>query len=172
MTRLLGAGMIIMGCLGMGLFYREQMRGRIRALRYLVEILERLAAELRYGRSTLPECCRSMADSMEEPFRACFAGIAEEMEEGNGLSFGELYLRNMSRCLKLLPLKDVDRDILLHLFSDEEIPDVGRQERCVLRYKDRLEKVVRELEAEWKEKSSLALGLGAMSGLLLVIVLI
>ena len=29
-----------------------------------------------------------------------------------------------------------------------------------------------ELEAEWKEKSRLALGLGAMSGLLLVIVLI
>ena len=113
-----------------------------------------------------------MAVSMEEPFSACFAGIAEGMEEGKGFTFGEVYLRNMSRCLNLLPLKGSDRDILLHLFSDEEIPDVGQLERYVLRYKEMLEGVVGELEAEWKEKSRLALGLGAMSGLLLVIVLI
>ena len=57
MLRGLGCCMIFGGCLGLGLWYRSQLNGRIGALRSLRNILELLAGEVRYGRDTLPECC-------------------------------------------------------------------------------------------------------------------
>ena len=57
MLRTLGGCMIFTGCLGLGIWYRFQLEGRIKALRVLQNLLELMAGEVRYGRATLPECC-------------------------------------------------------------------------------------------------------------------
>ena len=51
MLRLLGGGMILTGCLGLGVWYRQQFILRLKAIRIMVEILEILMSEIGYGKA-------------------------------------------------------------------------------------------------------------------------
>ena len=75
MLKVTGGCMIFIGCLGLGLWYREQLNGRIKALRSLRNILELLASEVRYGRAALPECCVHIARYVSPPFADAFLEI-------------------------------------------------------------------------------------------------
>ena len=56
--QMLGGFLILLGCFGMGLWYRQQFLGRLYTIRGLIRILEQWISEIRYNGSTLPECCR------------------------------------------------------------------------------------------------------------------
>ena len=58
--QMFGGGLILIGCLGLGLWYRQQMVLRLHFTRELICILEQWISEIRYNRSSLPECCRQI----------------------------------------------------------------------------------------------------------------
>lgn len=163
--------MILSGCFGLGMWYREQFFGRVRALRIMREMLDLLAGEVRYGRSSLPECCLRVASFLEPPFSVAFRRVANRMEENIGNTFGEVFRSELEPVLCRLPIKPEDKEIFLKIavqtgFADgqmqlhilEQSSDMLRQKECVL-------------EKENAEKCRMAVGLGAMSGLLLLLVL-
>lgn len=170
--RLLGGIMILAGCLGMGLWYREYFMGRLNCLRDLQRIQEMLISEIRYGRSTLPECCNSIAGRLQEPYSSCFGIIYERMRENGGVKFGQVFREEIGPCLDKLPLTEADRKCFLSLFSEGGFEEERMQIHTIEQNKEMLQKTVSELERENKDKCRMAVGLGAMSGLLLVIVLI
>ena len=53
--QMLGGGMILCGCLGLGMWYRGQFLMRLHMTRELICLLEQWISEIRYNRSTLPE---------------------------------------------------------------------------------------------------------------------
>lgn len=164
--------MIVGGCLGMGLWYREAFRGRLEALRNLQRILEMLISEIRYGRSTLPECCGHIAGRLQEPYRSCFVTIHDRVVENTGVIFGQIFREQMEECLKGLPLEEADRRCFFTLFGENGFEDETMQIRSIEQCKELLLSTIGRLERENTEKCRMAVGLGAMSGLLLVIILI
>ncbi|MDE7354887.1 MAG: stage III sporulation protein AB [Acetatifactor sp.] len=171
MVRWIGGCMIFSGCLGIGLWYRSQLMGRIRALRFLQEILELLAGEIRYGCSTLPECCRRIAARLQTPFDSAFFKIDARMQENTGVSFAEVFRECMAEPLKALPLKEDDREIFLRFVPKNGFPDGQMQLRAIEQSRKQLENTIEELESENVEKCRMAVGLGVMSGLLIILVL-
>lgn len=169
--RLLGGIMMVSGCLGLGLWYRDQFIGRLRSLRDLTDMLEMLMSEIRYGKSALPECCRMLAGRTGEPYRSCLMGIYQKMRGQKGASFHKVFCADMEDCLSRLPLKQEDRQIFLQIFSEQGFQDGGMQLRCIEQGLEQLSQVIAGQEREQKEKCRMAVGLGAMSGLLLLIVL-
>lgn len=169
--RFLGGIMIIGGCLGLGLWYREQFVGRINALRTLALILEMLMSEIRYGKSALPECCRNMSARLEEPYSSCLDNVCGVLGEGKGDSFSNIFCGSMESCLKNLPLKKEDRDIFLQPFRGQGFQDGAMQLKNMEQALVRITDIIALLERERKERCNMAVGLGAMSGLLLVIIL-
>ncbi len=101
MLKILGGCMIFSGCLGLGMWYSTQLRGRIKAVRNLRNILELLAGEIGYGRATLPECCTHTARYLHPPFDQAFCRIGERMEENMGVSFGEVFREEMEKTLSV-----------------------------------------------------------------------
>ena len=164
--------MIIGGCMGLGLWYREQFRGRLIALRQMARVLELFAGEIRYGKSTLPECCGQLANHVEEPYRKCFRDIFQQMEKNDGITFAAIYRDCMQSCLQELPLSGDDRNLMLTLFSEHDFADGEMQIRSLARRSEVLEETINVLERDMREKCRLAVGMGVMSGLLLVIVLL
>ena len=164
--------MIVTGCLGMGLWYREHFIGRLETLRELQRIQEILISEIRYGKSTLPESCNHIADRLKEPYQSCFARIYERMRENTGVVFGQVFREEMEACLAGLPLKEEDKKCFLTLFPDNGYVDESMQIRTIEQSKELLQHTIGELERENAEKCRMAVGLGAMSGLLLLIVLV
>lgn len=147
------------------------MNARIRTLRSLKHILELLAGEVRYGRATLPECCAHIAKYLAEPFRGAFSDIGRRMEENTGISFGEVFRGRMGEILGELPLKEEDRENFLQFTSQTGFADGQMQLRTIEQSMELLEDTRKRLEKENAEKSRMAVGLGAMGGLLLILIL-
>ncbi len=171
MLKGIGGAMIFSGCLGLGIWYRERFAGRVRALYRLCGILELLASQVRYGRDALPECCRHAARQLPDPFGQAFWQVAERMRENTGASFAEVFRESTAPALESLPLTDEDREIFLEFASETGHTDGRMQLEILEQSRGRLWGTARRLEGESGEKGRMALGLGAMGGLLLVLIL-
>lgn len=172
MVKLIGCCMIFGGSMGLGLWYRNELGGRLRALRSLRNILELLAGEVEYGKDTLPECCSHIARYLSPPFDGAFREIGGRMEENTGISFGEAFREEVGGVLKELPLKPRDREAFLDFTRQTGFADSRMQLRALEQGRKALYAEEERLQEEMEEKSKMAVGLGAMGGLLLILVLV
>jgi len=129
-------------------------------------------SEIQYSKATLPECCKRISERQKEPFRSCFLDVYHAMRANSGESFQKVFLLNMEGCLKTLPITSEDREHFLSFVSGESFEDGRMQLRAIERSCELLRLSIQNAEKENKEKCRLAVGLGAMSGLLLVVILI
>lgn len=171
MLKVVGSCMILTGCLGLGLWYKGQFSGRIKALRLLQTILELLCSEIRYGRETLPECCVRVAVRIAQPCGDAFRQIAEKMKENGGESFAEIFRGYMEKPLREMPLTEEDREEFLRFVPENGFMDGQMQIRMIEASREQLEEKAKRLERENAEKCRMAVGLGAMSGLMLILIL-
>lgn len=171
MLKGIGAVLVFSGCMGLGLLYRQRLHGRIRTLRILKNILELIASQVRYGRETLPECCRQAAGQMKPPFAEAFRDVAERMGENKGDSFAEVFRKRLDGTLKELPLTEEDREVFLQFVSDTGYQDGQMQLRAIEQSRELLEDTEKRLAEECADKSRMAVGLGGLGGLLIILVL-
>ncbi len=171
MLKGMGAVFVFSGCAGLGILYRQQYRDRIRTLRILENILELLASQVRYGRATLPECCRLAAGQMKAPFDEAFRDVAERMEENGGSSFAEVFRERLGGTLKGLPLSGEDRELFLQFVSDTGYQDGQMQLRAMEQSRELLAETERRLEKECADRSRMAVGFGIMGGLFIILIL-
>lgn len=131
-----------------------------------------LISEIRYGKSTLPECCIHISTRLQEPYQSALTGIYDKMRENTGEGFRDVFVEKMEQCLAGLPVTDEDRKQFLSLFSEGGFGENGMQIRAIEQSLELVKQTIDRLEHENREKCRMAVGLGAMSGLLLVIVLL
>lgn len=129
-------------------------------------------SEIAYGRATLPECCRRIGERQLEPYRSSFLEIYEKMQGDEGLDFPGVFCAAMDRCLQKLPIVTEDREAFLAFAAGQSFEDGQMQLRTIERSRDLLRGTAARLEQENREKSRMAVGLGIMSGLLLVVALL
>lgn len=113
-----------------------------------------------------------MAERLDEPYGSCLRHVGEEAERGRMPSFQEIFCGEMEICMRKLPLKKEDRDIFLGPFRGQGFRDGEMQLKSLGQGLTQLEENIRTQEREQREKCHMAVGLGAMSGLLLLIVLL
>lgn len=171
MLRGIGGGMILAGCLGLGISYRVNLMGRIRLLQQLTEVLELLESEIRYGQSTLPESCFKAGKKLDNRLGRVLQEIGRETCESGGESFPRIFRERMEQAIGERGFKREDRENFFRFIPREGFSDEKMQLRAVEGCRERLEKTRERLEREGAEKSRIAVGLGAMSGLLLILVL-
>lgn len=171
MLRLAGACMILSGSFGLGLWYKRQFTGRVRALRAMCGTLSLLGSEIRYGRRTLPECCGNVAERLSGPLSDAFRRIAVKMQENTGESFARIFRECLEEPLREMPLKEEDREEYLRFVSAGTFGDGQMQLDLIEQSREQLELRAAALEQENAEKCRMAVGLGAMGGLLIILVL-
>lgn len=163
--------MILLGCLGLGMWYRSQFLGRVKNLRILQQILDLWESEVRYGKATLGECCRHMQKQLPEPFRDWFERLNAKLRESDGESGGRIFREALEEGMSELPLKREDREAFLRFLPESGYMDGQMQLLSIQRSRDLLEETIDRLERDKGEKCRLAVGLGAMGGMLLVLIL-
>lgn len=145
---------------------------RLHHLRCLDRIVEIMMSEVRYSKATLPECCGRMAERLEEPYRQALKETASYCRDNTGVKFGQVFRERMEECMKELPLHKEEKSLFLEFASGSGFEDGRMQLRSMEQYHEQLQAGIIQQEKELAEKSRMALGLGAMSGLLLVIILL
>lgn len=129
-------------------------------------------SEIQYGKATLPECCKRVGERQKEPFRSAFFQIYQIMHSNTGENFPQVFCTEMENCLKKQPVTGEDREAFLSFAKGESFGDGRMQLRTIERSKELLQLTIGKLEKENAEKCRMAVGLGVMSGLLLVIILV
>ncbi len=89
-----------------------------------------------------------------------------------GVSFGEVFREEMEKTLSTLPLKESDREDFLAFTWQTGFMDSQMQLRAIEQSIELLRLTGEKLQQENAEKSRMAVGLGAMGGLLLILILI
>lgn len=93
------------------------------------------------------------------------------MEENTGISFGDVFREETEGALKAMPLKEEDRENFMRFTAQTGFMDGQMQLRTIEHSMELLQATEEKLELENAEKCRMAVGLGAMGGLLLVLVL-
>lgn len=154
------------------MWYRTQMMRRLSVLRELVKILELLMGEVRFGKATLPECCKRLAMRLSHPFGKAMEEVYLEMKKNDGVAFAQLFYERMNMVLMEMPLTNEDRTQFFQFVEKGSYEDGAMQLRSMEQSKEELEETIHMLATECVEKGRVVVSLGAMSGILLVIVLL
>jgi len=131
-----------------------------------------LQSEIRYGKATLPECCRHISEHMKEPYKSSFMEVFRRMKENTGEKFEAVFGEIFRQCFSKLPITEADKAQFLQFVSANSFAEEKMQLLAIEQSEEHLRHRAAELERENAEKCRMAVGLGVMSGLLLVIVLL
>ncbi|MBR5247717.1 MAG: stage III sporulation protein AB [Lachnospiraceae bacterium] len=172
MVKLVGSILVVGGCVGLGGWYRGQFIGRLKQLRILITILDLMISEVRYSKSSLPECCRQLSGRLPEPYGNSFFKVWEETQENSGEGYRDIFVRNLKRCMEQVPLGAEEKKLFLEVSGQFGYEEARMQINSMEQCKEQLKNICGGLEKEVGEKGRMAMGLGTLGGLLLIIVLL
>ncbi len=138
----------------------------------LQSILEELMSGIEYARFTLPECCAQAAEHFPSPYREGLSSVNTEMECNRGVAFGQVFLYCMGKALQQTALAEEDRAAFLSCFEKESPADSRLQLFTLRKGVETLSGIQKQLEEDRQEKSRVAVGLGALSGMFLIVLLL
>lgn len=172
MYRLAGIFFILAGCIGWGNGKVGQERDRIRHLRSLVQIFDRMQSEIAYGKHTLPEICLLLTTVREEHYSACFRRIYERSTEGDGTGIPRIWKEEFRDCLDKLPLREEERETVLTLPDHLCFQEGERQADRIGQAGEFLAERCRLAEGTYENRSKMIRSVSILTGLLLAILLL
>ena len=172
MFKFAGILLLMAGCTGLGINKVAEEKGRIRELREIRSIIIRMQNEMVYGKRTLPEICLLLGEWAKEPYRSAFTVIFEKMEENDGRVLQVLWEEEMDQCMKDLPLKEEEKDILKNLPAQLGIPDETIQAAGIGQSLDMITEHIAKAQTEYESKAKVIMSISIMAGLFLIILLL
>lgn len=120
----------------------------------------------------MPECCRVLAERVDEPYRTGLRNVYENYKQGEQTGFPGVFCERMEACLQELPLKKEDKELFFRPFKEQGFRDGTMQLKCFEQGLAGIYSGIDRLEKELRGKCNMAVGLGALSGLLVLIILL
>lgn len=172
MIKLLGAGMVLLSCTGMGFFISEKYKMRIAQLKELRRHMNILYGEIQYGASELPEALKSVASRNHGDITAFFEWASTEASKLEGSRFSSIWKHAIEEKLKDTCLKKEDKQLLQRLGDNLGFLDQKTQLSTMELYIHSLEDNIEEGTKEMKEKVRLYHMLGVLGGIFITIVML
>lgn len=169
MLRLLGFGLILTGCVGLGVWYSFRFRQEIQNLKSMCRVLKLLEGQVSYGCNTLAVSCMEIAERVEEPFKGCLTDIYRNVCRNDGKAFGQVCKECFSQSLSKLIVGKKEKQIFMNCFIQSSYEEEQQQSQSIQRERVELEEHLQDLNKEIESKCRLSVSLGTMGGILLVI---
>lgn len=172
MYKWIGVLCILAGCAGWGSAKAGQEKERVRHLRTLFQILGQMRSEISYGKHTLPEICLLLAELNDGCYNACFSRIYELTGGENGGNFPEVWETQMQACLRELPLREDEREMMTGLPRTLSFREEEGQAWRISQAETFLEGRYRQAEETYENRSKMIRSVSILTGLLLSILLL
>lgn len=172
MIRLMGALCIVLSCTAYGFIKSQLWSERLKQLRDLEKIFVALSGDIRYGQVSLPESFERIAGQVEMPFSRFLKNLCGEMKRCGGKTFDTIFREEISVVLKESALKKQDKDSLAHMGGYLGHLDRETQVRMIQLYLKELDTTIFEVTGSIHSRQKLCRMLGAVSGILIVILLL
>ncbi len=169
--RIIGVCFVLLGCAGMGMYYRMREIFRYRNLQELLKAMMVLRGEIAAIRTPLPEALLHSSRRIKGSIAAFFRLVAGDLEEGRG-ELNSIWKSRLKDTIPLMQMKEADRTELERLGETLGYLDVEMQVQSIDLYKKRLEYSIKEMEKENEKRSRLYPVLGTITGILLCILIL
>jgi len=167
----LGMCFILVGCVGMGVWYSNNYVRKWKNLLELKKSLVMLKGEISYGRTPLPEAFFRLADKTKGVISKFYRIMAEGLEEGKG-DMEYLWKNYLEKCIPEKEMRESDRKELESLGSTLGYLDTEMQLQTLGLYEKQLEQSIYFYEKERENRTRLYPILGTIGGILICIILI
>lgn len=168
MFKAIGIICILIGCVGWGNRKIGQERERIRQLHTMRRILERIRAEIAYGKHTLPEICLMLTEINDIRYQKCFQRIYQaESVSGSGLP--ALWKAEFEAFLKDQPLQEEERELFVGLPDRLGFQEETGQAESIGRLEELLAQKAGYAEEGCENKTKMIRSVSILTGLLLTI---
>ena len=171
MLKLIGYGCTLIGCAGLGLCLRQSLQDRLGAIRNAVLILGGFEQEIHYHSATFREACRTMSTRIQEPYRDILTEVSLTEEDRTGRAFREVWQESIAKYKSRLQLPDSVYELFYHLFDNSYVNPETQMEQ-ITEGREKIEKILRDEEAEADNKGKMYVSLGFAAGLLGIIILL
>ena len=172
MLKITGIICILAGCTGWGINRIIEERNRVQHLREMIRIIRRIRDEISYGKHTLPEICLILSEYCNAPYQSCFRKIYEQLEQGGGKSFRQIWERQIDQCMKDAPLSNEEKDILGKLPYNLGMQEEKLQAENISQSMEFLSRECRKAEDAYDNKSRMILSVSILTGVFLTILLL
>ena len=110
----LGGGFVVIGCSGLGIWYRMLFLAHFKILREMERGMMILKGEISYGRTPLPQAFEQMAGRTTGTVSGFFKTIADLLEEGK-TDYETLWRETINQFFTEREMRDDDKRELMNL---------------------------------------------------------
>ena len=166
--KILGLVFLFTACVSLGFLYCENKKRRLRTLRELVNVLERMEGELGTNNLPLPDLCVLLACNSRGAVKSFFESVTEKLSRLGELSFAEMWGQAVME--NLTEVSEMDRDALRQLGSSLGRYQLTQQLNALDSCRRMLYRSLEEAERMLPNQQKLGLGLAVSAGILFWIV--
>lgn len=172
MLKILGAGLILLACVG----YARGLLGQIvrhrDILRACCELTDLLAGEIRYERIPMAEALYRIRSKLHPELSEVLLEIADGLEEGGYASMEELWNQSFEGAKKRLSLTDEELGEVKDIGKNLGFLDFDVQVNHLAGCKQRLLKSLEKMQKELDEKRRLYRALSLAAGVFVILILL
>lgn len=172
MLRLLGILLLSAGCMGIGWSWKERLKKGLEESYEVWQILKMFQSEIIYSHAPMPEACLRIAGRVPEPYREAFFEVYKEMLANHGITFAEVWKRQMEGCTGKLVMPAEEKKRFLEFGSCAGFMDGQVQAQMLEQHIRRLELSIDRQEKEMVNKSRVIMSLSVMGGFMIAVLLI
>lgn len=171
MLKILGAGLVLAACTGIGFTLAREYTERPRQLRSLESALQMLETEIVYGATPLTEALEHIAAGCDPGIKNLFRQTAIELCQAKGCTAGEAWQQALADFYQASAVESTDINVLKRLGASLGLSDRRDQEKHLKLAREQLRHEIRSAEEISLKNSRLCRYLGVLGGLALVLVL-
>lgn len=171
MFKILGSGLILSACTGLGFILARDYLERPRQLRSIESALQMLETEIVYGATPLSEALDHIAAGCDPGVTVLFSQTARELRLSGGCTAGEAWQQSLAAFYQTSAVKDVDIAVLKRLGVSLGLSDRMDQKKHLKLAREQLRQEIRQAEELAQKNGRLYRYLGVLGGLALVLVL-
>lgn len=169
--KVVGMCLVLLGCVGIGFYYRIREVFRYRNLQELLKAMVILRGEIASMHTPLPDALLQSAKRTKGIAAEFFSAVAGELEEGGG-ELCVMWQNKLRDCVPVMQLREEDRRELEALGETLGYLDVEMQIQSIELYRRRLEYSIKGMEKESDKRCRLYPVLGTVAGIVLCILIV
>lgn len=171
MIKLIGAVLIIAATTGWGLYRASLFASRPRQIRQLIHALRRLATDITYGSTPLPEALGKIGSQSAKPLDRMFGAMAERLGTGKTEAVREVWQQTIRHYWGQTAMASAEQEALLELGNTLGVSDREDQLKHLELAITMLQQEETTAREEQQRYEKLCRSLGLLGGALIVILI-
>lgn len=172
MLKICGALFLLSGCIGYGISVSNNLQSAINEVKEFVYMYQLLRSAISYQKETLPDACRHAGEKIDSSLGCLLRTISDGMEKDRQNTFSHMWKMAVNEYFSNSFLSKKQKEYILRFPDYIGFSDENMQILVIDEYISTLSGQLSEMEKKIVERKRVIMGVSAVSGMILTILLL